>query len=342
MKQFFTTFRLPVIIIAAVLLTLLFFAVLPLRALVFAAQADAGGVRYAGEEPSNGEVTYVVRGGDTLYSIARRFNVSVTSIMQLNNISNANLIYVGQRLRIPGGSTIPAPTATPTPAAPPTATPTPASTGVWTPPANPIEVFSPAVAGIYHSPIEVIGFSQTFEGNVNLRLTDADGNVLAERNTIGGAADGFNFFHSYLRFTVTDPVSATLEVFDTSAKDGSEISKVQIALLLRPGQRFIDFNAPAVGATICNPVIVSGYSNTFEASVVVDLRQRNNTVIAQTNTQGGNLGVYRDFTASLSDPVVAPQPRLVSAYEGDPAGFGLIDQTLVPVTLAPAGSGGCP
>jgi LysM repeat protein len=44
--------------------------------------------------------TYVVQPGDTLYMIALRFNTTVQSLMVANNLSNANMIYVGQVLRI--------------------------------------------------------------------------------------------------------------------------------------------------------------------------------------------------------------------------------------------------
>lgn len=46
---------------------------------------------------------HVVRYGDTLYSIARRYGTSVEAIMQANGLSNRNFIWVGQRLAIPGG-----------------------------------------------------------------------------------------------------------------------------------------------------------------------------------------------------------------------------------------------
>jgi len=44
--------------------------------------------------------TYIVRSGDTLSSIAQRFNTSVRELVQLNDISNPNLIYPGQVLKI--------------------------------------------------------------------------------------------------------------------------------------------------------------------------------------------------------------------------------------------------
>lgn len=221
-------------------------------------------------------------------------------------------------------------------------TPTPTATSIWPNPASHIQVFSPRPTGLYHSPIEVIGFSQTFEGSVSLRLKQNDGTVLAERATQGGSSDGFAFFHSQLRFTASTQISATLEVFEVSAKDGSEINKVQIPVTLLPGQRVIDVDMPQVGANTCNPVVISGYSNTFEASLVVDLRQRNGAVITQTSTTGGNLGFYRDFTAALNHPISTPQPLLVSAYEAAASGAGLVDQTVIPVSVYPAGSSNCP
>jgi len=237
-------------------------------------------------------------------------------------------------------------TSTPTlvPTAPPTAEPTPTAsvTPVWTDPTQAIEVFSPVAAGLYHSPIVVNGFSRTFEGNVNLRLTDKDGQVLAERNTLGGSVDGFDFFDSYLRFTVSEPISATLDVFETSAMDGSEINKVQIPVVLWPGQRVIDLNTPIMGAQVCNPVLVSGYSNTFEATLAVTLNGRDGTQLTLTPTMGGNLGIYADFSTTISHTVSAPQPLLVGAFEESAAGFGPVDQTRIPVELHPTGSDVCP
>jgi len=45
--------------------------------------------------------TYTVKAGDTLYSIARKYNVSVSALASANNITNWSLLNVGQVLKIP-------------------------------------------------------------------------------------------------------------------------------------------------------------------------------------------------------------------------------------------------
>ncbi len=66
--------------------------------------------------PASGS-TYVVRRGDTLTAIALRYGVSTWSLAQLNSIGNPSLIYVGQVLRIPSGSSSTPPSSSP-PSAP--------------------------------------------------------------------------------------------------------------------------------------------------------------------------------------------------------------------------------
>lgn len=52
------------------------------------------------ETVQNTRYTYIVRKGDTLSQIAKIYGVSVSYLARINNISNPNLIYPGQRIRI--------------------------------------------------------------------------------------------------------------------------------------------------------------------------------------------------------------------------------------------------
>jgi polysaccharide deacetylase family sporulation protein PdaB len=55
--------------------------------------------------PSTGK-KYTVKAGDTLYSIAKKHGVTVAALAKANNITNYNLIRVGQVLVIPGKAAI--------------------------------------------------------------------------------------------------------------------------------------------------------------------------------------------------------------------------------------------
>lgn len=78
--------------------------------------------------------TYTIQRGDTLLSVAQRFNISVADLAEANGITNLNLIFSGQTLQVPGDAVSPEADSTPSVAvtpdaptpAPPTPTPTPA------------------------------------------------------------------------------------------------------------------------------------------------------------------------------------------------------------------------
>ncbi|MFQ5575719.1 MAG: LysM peptidoglycan-binding domain-containing protein, partial [Anaerolineae bacterium] len=66
---------------------------------------------YVGQKldiPSGGSMSggsyYTVKPGDTLGNIARQLNTTVAALANANNLSNADTIFVGQVLNVPGGS----------------------------------------------------------------------------------------------------------------------------------------------------------------------------------------------------------------------------------------------
>ena len=72
--------------------------------------------------------TYIVRPGDTLAKLAARFGTTISTLMRLNGIKNANRIYVGQRLAVPNATNV---TPNPQPKPNPNPSPNPAATGKW-------------------------------------------------------------------------------------------------------------------------------------------------------------------------------------------------------------------
>lgn len=53
------------------------------------------------QAPGTNDLLYTIEQGDTLYSISRQFGVSVDTLIEVNNISNPDVIHVGDTLVIP-------------------------------------------------------------------------------------------------------------------------------------------------------------------------------------------------------------------------------------------------
>ena len=50
--------------------------------------------------------TYVVQAGDTLSGIASKLGVKVDDLINVNNLQNVGVIYIGTELKVPGGATV--------------------------------------------------------------------------------------------------------------------------------------------------------------------------------------------------------------------------------------------
>jgi len=68
-------------------------------------------------KPSTGDTVYVVRAGDTMSGIAQRYGVSLTKLLAANKLRSAGLIFVGQKIVVPGAGSSATPS---TPAPKPT------------------------------------------------------------------------------------------------------------------------------------------------------------------------------------------------------------------------------
>lgn len=74
--------------------------------------AEQAGVALAAAQqpaPAAADGEYIVRAGDSIERIARRLGVDADRLLEVNAIRDRNRIYAGQRLRVPGVDTAPAP-----------------------------------------------------------------------------------------------------------------------------------------------------------------------------------------------------------------------------------------
>jgi LysM repeat protein len=51
------------------------------------------------DDEENGPIYYIVREGETVYAISRKFGIDQSELRKLNNLMD-NTLYVGQKLRV--------------------------------------------------------------------------------------------------------------------------------------------------------------------------------------------------------------------------------------------------
>ncbi|OIO89193.1 MAG: hypothetical protein AUK03_14905 [Anaerolineae bacterium CG2_30_64_16] len=175
-------------------------------------------------EPGAGTVHVVahhmVGRGETLYSIARRYGVTLQQLAAYNNIADPNRILVGQMLRIPPPVNVtPIPTiVTPAPTVTPLPMPTPAGCQC-----EAIVIQEPTQRMTVTSPVTVVGLGSGFEQTVVVAVLDGSGGQIGlAPATVVGEYGQQGTFTATVPFEV--PANSQLgriQVWSESPRDGA-------------------------------------------------------------------------------------------------------------------------
>jgi hypothetical protein len=102
-------------------------------------------------------------------------------------------------------------------------------------PRAPIVVETPFSGQEVASPMIVSGTANVFEATVSMELLDESGGVIVDKFTTATCGTGCRGDYSTrLRFDVDESQPATLQVFESSAEDGSQLHTVSIPVVLVP------------------------------------------------------------------------------------------------------------
>ncbi len=86
------------------------------------------------------------------------------------------------------------------------------------------------------SPIVITGNANVFEATVSVRVLDAGGNVIAQTFTTAACGTGCRGdFRSEVEVAIDTEQPGTIQVFESSARDGSMTNTVEIPVTLLPG-----------------------------------------------------------------------------------------------------------
>jgi nucleoid-associated protein YgaU len=98
----------------------------------------------------------------------------------------------------------------------------------------PITVRQPRPYDIVDDPVRIAGVGTGFEGQIAARMRDGHGAQLAKVSVPAGGTGIWGNYRAALEVGVPSTAQGTLEVFEVSAKDGSELHKVVVAITFGP------------------------------------------------------------------------------------------------------------
>jgi peptidoglycan-N-acetylglucosamine deacetylase len=172
-----------------------------LIAVICAAVVLMSGLLVGAARADGTPVQYIVKPGDALYRIAIQHSVPLTQLAATNSIYNLNYIHAGQVLTIPGDHpaiTLSAPT--------------------WNADAP--------------SPLTMSGQSDTFEGQVLIRVYDSAYRVVGAGTATGGSNGTYGNFTASVTYTVGITQTGLVEAYFKSAKDGSVMGQADVRVKL--------------------------------------------------------------------------------------------------------------
>lgn len=147
----------------------------------------------------------------------------------------------------------------------------------------PISVQQPLPFNIVDDPVKVSGIGSGFEGQFAARVRDADGNELVQVNVNGPGAVLFNFQTEIPLPGIPPTARGTLEVFEFSAKDGSEINKQVVPIIF--GRFLIDPYAGFQQYTVQSGDTLSAIADQFygNAALFLQIFEANTNQLSDPN-----------------------------------------------------------
>ena len=125
-----------------------------------------------------------------------------------------------------------------------------------------ISVRHPRPHDIVDDPVEVAGVGTGFEGTLQARLRDHAGDEIAAKHfQAGGTGIWGNFFYRIDVPGVPDRPRGTLEIFEFSAEDGSEINKRIVPIVF--GRALVDPFTGFATHTVSPGDTLSGIADAF-------------------------------------------------------------------------------
>lgn len=281
-------------------------------------------VIYAGQRlliptPAREYTEHVVSWGESLLTIAARYGVSVWEIAASNGIANINLIFVGQRFRIPSGAL-------------PEAEPTRELVQ------EAIVIASPEDGSEVDSPVTVTGWGSGYDNKLAVDVLDEFGSIIGQGFVTVDAEPGeCGPFMGAIELDQAGSAGVgRVQVYSISASDGAieHLASVSVSagesetppeLEATPPatEEAVIITSPAPRIAVSSPVTVTGWGSAFENTLGVDVLDEVGMVIGQgyviVDAEFGQRGPFTgsiDFTPPASAQIGRIQVYNISPRDG--------------------------
>jgi hypothetical protein len=203
----------------------------------------------------------------------------------------------------------------------------------------PIDVSTPHTNDIVSSPVTVAGTADVFEATVGIRILGENDRILADTFATATCGTGCRGDYSEdVTFNVKHVEQGTIQVFESSAEDGSMLHVVEIPVTLAPktSNSAITVTNPPPGDDVAGSVTISGTADVFEAVVSIRILDAKGHILVDTSTMAScGTGCTGDFSITVSYSVGHRQTGVIQVFEASAKDGSPTHVVEIPVTLLP-------
>ena len=275
----------------------------------------------------------VVKAGDTLLRIAQRVGSNVTELAYANCLYNADLVYVGQRLRVPR-----------LPVTPP-------------PQQVTLRIIIPAENAILDTtqPILVTGAGMGIAGNnIVVRALDSSGNLLGQQTVIGGntQSNGESSWQVSLNVQVASGTPGAIYAFAQSPSSGQILADAlasvsfgaPVVVTPAPGEKLLIITSPTADSSVTPSgqlQVMGQLLGPVDGDVYVRLLDNQGNVLSEEQAQVAQADAQGNasWQAVLNINVPAGTRGLIFAYIPSPFDVAAMIADSVNVVFGQADNG---
>ncbi|MFA9559151.1 Gmad2 immunoglobulin-like domain-containing protein [Evansella sp. AB-rgal1] len=208
-----------------------------------------------------------------------------------------------------------------------------------------IKIFSPAPHAEVENQVIVKGVARVFEGTLQYELEDGHYILASGFTTTSAGAPEWGEFEIVIDIDFVSNQSATIILFEESAKDGSRINELYIPLTVGKDQydqeevvvenTAFKIYTPAPYSEVTNQVLVRGAARVFEATFQYEIEDGHNVLASGYSIATDGAPEWGEFeiVIDFDEKEVTNDSLTLILFEGSPKDGSRINELIVPLKV---------